>query len=134
MSKAVLPDGTKIGKVGARLATIGDAATAADYITVCHATPDVTSDIVTAAAADGCPPLDKNATLHTGSGPGARSITEVSKQTGAVAATKAVTSDARGGAGGEEFGIRIDSRVTAVPTTDSVADARREWSAPRRGR
>ena len=57
--------------VGARTATVGDAATSADYITVSQATPVITGDIATAAIADGYyPPLDRDATRYTRPRPG----------------------------------------------------------------
>lgn len=48
---------TSIGEVSAHTTTVGDAATAADDINVCQATPVVIGDIATAAATDGFPPL-----------------------------------------------------------------------------
>lgn len=66
-----------IGEFGTRTATVGDASTAANYITVCHATPDATCAIVTAVVVDGWPLLDINAVLDTGGGPGSRSVTAV---------------------------------------------------------
>lgn len=94
----------------ATTASVGDAASAADCVAVCQATPDATSDIFTAVFADGCSPLDRDATFGTGGGPGSRKVTEVSDQTRAVAVTKDVTDDVRGGAEEEEFGIYVDSR------------------------
>lgn len=121
------PAAASIGEAGTRTAPVGETATTADNITVHRATPAVTADIAKAAVADGCPPLDRGATLDTGGRPGARRVTAVSDQTGAVAANKAVTGDIRVGVGGEEFGTRVDSRVTtAAVTTDSVIDACRE--------
>lgn len=77
-----------------------------------------------------------NATLDTGGGAinSARNVTAVSEQTCAVAAAKAATSDVRGGARGEEFGIRVESRATAAATTGSAADFRRERAASRGAR
>lgn len=51
------------------------------------------------------------------------------------AAAEAVTSDVRKSAGGEEFGILVDSAAAtaATTTTDSVADACTEWEASRGG-
>lgn len=60
-----------IGEVGACIATVGDAATTADYITIFQATPDVTNEIATAAVTNGCPPLDRDTMLDTGGSPGA---------------------------------------------------------------
>ena len=119
------------GAVDAHTATIGDAATTTDYTTVCQANPTATCDTATAIIADGAPPCDRGATLNTGGGAGTRNVIEVSNQTGAIAATKNVTDDARKGAGSEEHGIRADYRVAAAATTDGVTDARREQAAPR---
>ena len=65
-----------------------------------------------------------NAAHNTGDGASARNVTTVSDQTGTVAATKAVTTDARRGTGGEEFGTRIEARHAAASDID--ADARTE--------
>ena len=45
----------------------------------------------------------------------------------------AVTSDARGGAGGEKFGIRVNSRAITAAAMEKVGDARKEWAASRGG-
>ena len=118
------------GEVDAHTTTIGDAATMTDHSTVCQATPTVTGDISTAAAADGGPPCDRDDTLDTRGGAGARNVTAVSEQTGAIADTKDVTDDARNGAGREELGTRVDFRVAAA-TTDSVTDTHRERATQR---
>lgn len=127
-SNGVIPAAAaaSIGEVGACATTVGNVATAADCITLCQETPVVTASIATVAVADACLPLDRNATLGTGGGPGARIVTPISDQTRKIAATKAVISDARGGLEGRSFGTRVDSRTVAAATTDSVADARRE--------
>lgn len=88
-----------ISKVEARTTTVGDVATAADYPTACQVTPDVTSDNAMVAVVDDFPPIDRGGTLDAGGRPCAQSVTAGSEQTGAVAATKAVTKDASGGAG-----------------------------------
>ena len=79
VSKATLADGAvpittaaPIGEVCARMATVGDAATAFDYNSVSRATPDVTCDIFTEAVADGYPPLGRNIDLNPEGGPDAR--------------------------------------------------------------
>lgn len=78
-------------------------------------------------------PSTGDATLDTGGDPGARSVTADNDQTDAVAATMAVTGDARGGIGRKKFEVCVDFRVAAVATTDSVADAGREWAVSRGG-
>ena len=113
------------------IATVGDTATTTDYITVCQATPAVVCDIARASVADGGPPFDRDAALDTGDSASARYSTTVSDQTGATAATKDVTDDARRGPGREELGNRAHSKVATSATTDSVTDARREWAGMR---
>ena len=92
----------------ATTASVGDAASTADCVTVFQATPDATSEIPTAVVADCCAPLDRDATFGTGGGPGARRVTDISDQASAVTATKAVIDDVRGGAGEEDFGVYGD--------------------------
>ena len=65
------------GGVDTRTATVGDAATITDYITVGQATPTVTCDTAPAAVTDGAPSLDRDATLDTGGGTGDHNVTAV---------------------------------------------------------
>ena len=116
-------------EVDTRTATIGEAATITDCITVGRATPDITSDAALAAVTDGSPPLDRDTTLHTGDGTGEHNVTAVNDQTDATAAFYDATNDAQRGAGEGELGTSVDSRGTAAATTDSVTDARRARAA-----
>lgn len=68
-----------IDEVGARMASMGYAATAADYTIVCHVTLAVTYDLATAAAAGGCPTLNRDAIFDVGGGSGARSVIAVTR-------------------------------------------------------
>ena len=89
------------GEGDARIAIVGDTATTADYITVCQAILAVICDIAREAGADDGPHVDRDATLDTGGGASARNVSAVSLQTGATAATKDDTDDARGALGGK---------------------------------
>ena len=75
------------GEVDARSATVGDAVTFTNYITVGKATPDVTCDTAPAAVTDAPPPLDGDAALDAGGGTGDHNTIAVNDQTGATAAS-----------------------------------------------
>ena len=88
------------------------------------------STIATTAAADNCPPLDRDTTLDAGYGPCGRIVNAVSRQAGAIGAAKVVTADVHIDVGWEAFGTRADVRTTAVATTATTADSSRKRAAP----